>query len=109
VSVDAKKKKGCKYRVAALVTLLWPPRCQEKVELPVSMTKLLSHGYVADKKKKSHDDDDDASSTTTSRTDESAAPWFWFDSSDADVCVSLPGVTSEQTSTVMTEDVEELE
>ncbi|XP_056287542.1 uncharacterized protein C7orf57 homolog [Pseudoliparis swirei] len=54
--------------------------CQEKVELPVSMTKLLSHGYVADKKKKSHDDDDDASS-----------------------------VTSEQTSTVMTEDVEELE
>ncbi|XP_034409734.1 uncharacterized protein C7orf57 homolog [Cyclopterus lumpus] len=53
--------------------------CHEKAALPVSMTKLLSHGYVANKKKSSTDDDDASS------------------------------VTSEQTSTVMTEDVDELE
>ncbi|XP_054479912.1 uncharacterized protein C7orf57-like [Anoplopoma fimbria] len=52
--------------------------CYEKKAPPVSMTKLLSHGYVEDKKKSPNDDD--ASS-----------------------------VTSEQTSTIMTEDVEDLE
>ncbi|XP_037618352.1 uncharacterized protein C7orf57 homolog [Sebastes umbrosus] len=50
----------------------------EKNATPVSMTKLLSHGYVGDKKKSPNDDD--ASS-----------------------------VTSDQTSTIMTEDVDELE
>ncbi|XP_075950821.1 uncharacterized protein LOC142952771 isoform X3 [Anarhichas minor] len=53
--------------------------CHEKKAVPVSMSKLLSHGYV-DKKKSPNDDDDDTSS-----------------------------VTSEQTSTIMTEDVEDLE
>ncbi|KAM6892958.1 uncharacterized protein C7orf57 homolog isoform 2-T2 [Lycodopsis pacificus] len=52
--------------------------CYEKKAVPVSMSKLLSHGYVD--KKKSPNDDDDTSS-----------------------------VTSEQTSTIMTEDVEDLE
>ncbi|KAM3584949.1 uncharacterized protein V6R79_003317 [Siganus canaliculatus] len=50
----------------------------DKKAPPVSMSKLLSHGYVEEKKKSPNDDD--ASS-----------------------------VTSEQTSTVMTEDVDELE
>ncbi|XP_037552233.1 uncharacterized protein C7orf57 homolog [Nematolebias whitei] len=50
----------------------------EKKAPPVSMSKLLSHGYVEEKKKSANDDD--ASS-----------------------------VTSEQTSTIMTEDVDDLE
>ncbi|XP_037319560.2 uncharacterized protein C7orf57 homolog [Pungitius pungitius] len=54
--------------------------CYEKKAPPVSMTRLLSHGYMADKKKSVENDDDDASS-----------------------------VTSEQTSTTVTEDVGELE
>ncbi|XP_059183952.1 uncharacterized protein C7orf57 homolog [Centropristis striata] len=52
--------------------------CYEKKAPPVSMSKLLSHGYVEEKKKSPNDDD--ASS-----------------------------VTSEQTSTIATEDVDELE
>ncbi|XP_051283637.1 uncharacterized protein C7orf57 homolog isoform X2 [Dicentrarchus labrax] len=52
--------------------------CYEKKAPPVSMSKLLSHGYVEEKKKSPNDDD--ASS-----------------------------VTSEQTSTIETEDVDELE
>ncbi|XP_061745000.1 uncharacterized protein C7orf57 homolog [Nerophis ophidion] len=52
--------------------------CHDKRTPPVSMSKLLSHGYVEDKKKSPNDDD--ASS-----------------------------VSSEQTSTVATEDVDELE
>uniref|UniRef100_A0AAQ4RHB9 Uncharacterized protein n=1 Tax=Gasterosteus aculeatus aculeatus TaxID=481459 RepID=A0AAQ4RHB9_GASAC len=54
--------------------------CYEKKAPPVSMTRLLSHGYMADKKKSAENDDDDASS-----------------------------VTSEQTSTTVTEDAGELE
>ncbi|KAF0045848.1 hypothetical protein F2P81_002377 [Scophthalmus maximus] len=53
--------------------------CYEKKAPPVSMSKLLSHGYVEDKKK-SPNDDDEASS-----------------------------VTSEHTSTIATEDVDDLE
>ncbi|XP_069020211.1 uncharacterized protein C7orf57 homolog isoform X2 [Embiotoca jacksoni] len=53
-------------------------KCYEKKAPPVSMSKLLSHGYVEDKKKSPKDDD--ASS-----------------------------VTSEQTSTIATEDVDDLE
>ncbi|XP_028320329.1 uncharacterized protein C7orf57 homolog isoform X2 [Gouania willdenowi] len=52
----------------------------DKKAPPVSMSKLLSHGYMEDKKKKSNNNDDDTSS-----------------------------VTSEQTSTVTTEDVDDLE
>ncbi|XP_068446869.1 uncharacterized protein C7orf57 homolog isoform X2 [Clinocottus analis] len=61
------------------VTNKYKRTCHEKKALPVSMTKLLSHGYVANKKKSSNDDDDASS------------------------------VTSEQTSTVMTEDLDDLE
>ncbi|XP_061571592.1 uncharacterized protein C7orf57 homolog [Cololabis saira] len=53
-------------------------RSYDKKTTPVSMSKLLSHGYVGDKKKSANDDD--ASS-----------------------------VTSEQTSTIMTEDMNDLE
>ncbi|KAM6893762.1 uncharacterized protein C7orf57 homolog [Xenentodon cancila] len=53
-------------------------RSYDKKTVPVSMSKLLSHGYMEDKKKSANDDD--ASS-----------------------------VTSEQTSTVMTEDMDDLE
>lgn len=53
-------------------------RSYDKKVAPVSMTKLLSHGYVEDKKKSPNDDD-------------------------------TSSVTSEQTSTVMTEDVDDLE
>ncbi|KAM4560257.1 uncharacterized protein C7orf57 homolog [Odontesthes bonariensis] len=52
--------------------------CYDKKAPPVSMTKLLSHGYVGDKKKSPNDDD-------------------------------TSSVTSEQTSTIMTDDVDELE
>lgn len=50
----------------------------EKKAAPVSMSKLLSHGYVEEKKKSPNDDDSSS-------------------------------VTSEQTSTVATEDVDDLE
>ncbi|XP_041834613.1 uncharacterized protein C7orf57 homolog isoform X2 [Melanotaenia boesemani] len=50
----------------------------DKKAPPVSMSKLLSHGYMEDKKKSPNDDD-------------------------------TSSVTSEQTSTVMTEDVDDLE
>uniref|UniRef100_UPI0037E8B271 uncharacterized protein C7orf57 homolog n=1 Tax=Semicossyphus pulcher TaxID=241346 RepID=UPI0037E8B271 len=50
----------------------------DKKAPPVSMSKLLSHGYVEDKKKSPNDDD-------------------------------TSSVTSEQTSTIMTEDVDDLE
>ncbi|XP_072238247.1 uncharacterized protein C7orf57 homolog isoform X2 [Leuresthes tenuis] len=52
--------------------------CYDKKAPPVSMSKLLSHGYVEEKKKSPNDDD-------------------------------TSSVTSEQTSTVMTDDVDELE
>ncbi|XP_071320231.1 uncharacterized protein C7orf57 homolog isoform X2 [Trachinotus anak] len=58
----------------------------DKKAPPVSMSKLLSHGYVEDQKKSPNDDD--ASSTVTG---------------------SLRCVTSEQTSTIATEDVDDLE
>ncbi|CAJ1087738.1 uncharacterized protein C7orf57 homolog [Xyrichtys novacula] len=53
-------------------------RSYDKKTTPVSMSKLLSHGYVEDKKKSPNDDD-------------------------------TSSVTSEQTSTIMTEDVDDLE
>ncbi|XP_074520263.1 uncharacterized protein C7orf57 homolog [Halichoeres trimaculatus] len=53
-------------------------RSYDKKAAPVSMSKLLSHGYVEEKKKSPNDDD-------------------------------TSSVTSEQTSTVMTEDVDDLE
>lgn len=52
--------------------------CHDKKALPVSMSKLLSHGYVEEKKKSPNDDD-------------------------------TSSVTSEQTSTIATEDVDDLE
>ncbi|XP_010786513.1 uncharacterized protein [Notothenia coriiceps] len=60
-----------------IVTSKYKKTNHEKKTPPVSMTKLLSHGYI---EKKTPNNDDDASS-----------------------------VTSEQTSTTMTEDVEDLE
>ncbi|KAF3857456.1 hypothetical protein F7725_009315 [Dissostichus mawsoni] len=60
-----------------IVTSKYKKTNYEKKTPPVSMTKLLSHGYI---EKKTPNNDDDASS-----------------------------VTSEQTSTTMTEDVEDLE
>ncbi|XP_068575757.1 uncharacterized protein C7orf57 homolog [Cebidichthys violaceus] len=59
------------------VTNKYKRTCYEKKAAPVSMSKLLSHGYV-DKKKSPNDDD-------------------------------TSSVTSEQTSTTMTEDVDDLE
>ncbi|KAM6945713.1 uncharacterized protein C7orf57 homolog [Aplochiton taeniatus] len=76
-------------------------RCQDKKAPPVSMSKLLSFGYVEDETKSPNDDD------TSSKTllsfgyveDETKSP------NDDDTS----SVTSEQLSTIATEDVDYLE
>lgn len=71
------------------------------------MSKLLSHGYVEEKKKSPNDDDSSSMAKSSSMMMKKVV--IMMVKKMVTLWPCLPGVTSEQTSTVATEDVDDLE